>query len=315
MKNKYFIISLLAIVFASTSQVKAQQDPQYTQYVYNTVAINPAYAGNRGVTSIVGLHRSQWVGLDGAPRTQSLSIHSPIGEGKVGLGLSLVNDALGPAQETYIGVDFSYTINTSDEGKLSFGLKGGGHLLDVDFTRLTLFDSTDPNFSQNIDNKFSPIIGAGLYYHTDRFYAGISAPNLIQTEHFEDSNNSNGGSFVAKERINYYGILGYTFDISDQVKFKPSTLVKAVSGAPLQVDLTANFLIREKFHLGAAYRWSAAFSGLVGFQASDSMLIGLAYDRESTDLGDTVFNDGSFEVFLRFELFNKYDRMLTPRFF
>ncbi len=315
MKNKYFILSLLAIAFASTFQVKAQQDPQYTQYMYNTVAINPAYAGNRGVTSIVGLHRSQWVGLDGAPRTQSLSIHSPIGEGKVGLGLSVVNDALGPAQETYIGVDFSYTINTSDEGRLSFGLKGGGHILDVDFTQLTLFDNTDPRFSQNIDNKFSPIIGAGLYYHTDRFYAGLSAPNLIQTEHFEDSNNTNGESFVAKERINYYGILGYTFDISDQVKFKPSTLVKLVSGAPLQVDLTANFLIREKLHLGAAYRWSAAFSGLVGFQVSDSMLIGLAYDRESTDLGNTVYNDGSFEVFLRFELFNKYDRILTPRFF
>ena len=315
MKNKYFIISLLAIAFASTFQAKAQQDPQYTQYVYNTVAINPAYAGNRWVTSIVGLHRSQWVGLDGAPRTQSLSIHSPIGEGKVGLGLSVVNDALGPSQETYIGVDFSYTINTSDEGKLSFGLKGGGHILDVDFTRLTLFDSTDPRFSENIDNKFSPIIGAGLYYHTDRFYAGLSAPNLIQTEHFDDSNNSNGGSFVAEERINYYGILGYTFDVSDQVKFKPSTLVKLVNGAPLQVDLTANFLIREKLHLGAAYRWSAAFSALAGFQVSDSMLIGLAYDRESTDLGDTVFNDGSFEVFLRFELFNKYDRMLTPRFF
>ena len=315
MKNKYFIISLLAIAFASTFQAKAQQDPQYTQYVYNTVAINPAYAGNRGVTSIVGLHRSQWVGLDGAPRTQSLSIHSPIGEGKVGLGLSVVNDALGPSQETYIGVDFSYTINTSDEGKLSFGLKGGGHILDVDFTRLTLFDSTDPRFSENIDNKFSPIIGAGLYYHTDRFYAGLSAPNLIQTEHFDDSNNTNGQSFVAEERINYYGILGYTFDVSDQVKFKPSTLVKLVNGAPLQVDLTANFLIREKLHLGAAYRWSAAFSALAGFQVSDSMLIGLAYDRESTDLGDTVFNDGSFEVFLRFELFNKYDRMLTPRFF
>jgi len=315
MKNKYFIISLLAIAFASTFQARAQQDPQYTQYVYNTVAINPAYAGNRGVTSIVGLHRSQWVGLDGAPRTQSLSIHSPIGEGKVGLGLSVVNDALGPSQETYIGVDFSYTINTSDEGKLSFGLKGGGHILDVDFTRLTLFDSTDPRFSENIDNKFSPIIGAGLYYHTDRFYAGLSAPNLIQTEHFDDSNNTNGQSFVAEERINYYGILGYTFDVSDQVKFKPSTLVKLVNGAPLQVDLTANFLIREKLHLGAAYRWSAAFSALAGFQVSDSMLIGLAYDRESTDLGDTVFNDGSFEVFLRFELFNKYDRMLTPRFF
>ena len=314
MKQLHLII-LLVITGLSLTEVSAQQDPQYTQYIYNTVAINPAYAGNRGVTSIVGLHRSQWVGLDGAPRTQSLSIHSPIGEGKVGLGLSIVNDALGPSEETYIGADFSYTINTSDTGKLSFGLKAGGHVLDVDFTQLTLFDTSDPRFAQNIDNKVSPVIGTGIYYHTDRLYFGLSAPNLIQTEHFDGSDNSNSTSFIAEERINYYGILGYTFDINDQLKFKPSTLVKAVSGAPLQVDITANFLVLEKLHLGAAYRWSAAFSGLVGFQVSDSMLIGLAYDRETTDLGNTTFNDGSFEVFLRFELFNEYDRMLTPRFF
>lgn len=315
MKKVVSVFGFLLILALGTTSLSAQQDPQYTQYMYNTVAINPAYAGNRGVTSIVGLHRSQWVGLDGAPRTQSLSVHSPIGEGKVGLGLSIVNDALGPSQETYVGADFSYTINTSEKGKLSFGLKAGGHILDVDFTKLRLFDVTDPRFSQNIDNKLSPIIGAGLYYHTDNFYAGLSAPNLIQTEHFDGSDNSNGASFVAKERIHYYGIMGYTFDISDQLKFKPSTLVKMVAGAPLQVDLTANFLVMEKLHLGAAYRWSAALSGLVGFQVSDSMLIGLAYDRESTDLGDTFYNDGSFEVFLRFELFNEYDRMLTPRFF
>ena len=315
MKNHIVFISSFLLALLSVYQVNAQQDPQYSQYIYNTVAINPAYAGNRGVTSIVGLHRSQWVGLDGAPRTQSLSIHSPISESKVGLGLSIVNDALGPSQETYIGVDFSYTVDTSDKGRLSFGLKAGGHILDVDFTRLNLFDVTDPRFSQNIDNKISPVIGAGVYYHADKFYVGLSAPNLIQTNHFNESNNSNGSSFVAEERINYYGILGYAFDISDQVKFKPSTLIKAVAGAPLQVDLTANFLFMEKLHLGAAYRWSAAFSGLVGFQVSDSMLIGLAYDRETTDLGDTTFNDGSFEVFLRFELFNEYDRLLTPRFF
>lgn len=315
MKNIFSIFCCFVFLIVSMTTASAQQDPQYTQYIYNTVAINPAYAGNRGVTSIVGLHRSQWVGLEGAPRTQSLSIHSPVGEGKVGLGLSIVNDALGPSQETYIGADFSYTVETGQEGRLSFGLKAGGHILDVDFTKLNIFDLTDPRFSQNIDNKFSPIIGTGVYYHTDKFYLGLSAPNLIQTNHFDESNNSNGTSFIAEERINYYAIMGYTFDLSDRLKFKPSTLVKLVAGAPLQVDLTANFLILEKLHLGAAYRWSAALSGLVGFQVSDSMLIGLAYDRESTDLGNTVYNDGSFEVFLRFELFNEYDRMLTPRFF
>lgn len=313
MKNLSFIIVLFLL--ATTFSGFAQQDPQYTQYMYNPVVINPAYAGNRGVMSITGLHRSQWLGLDGAPRTQSFSIHSPIGESKVGLGLSIVNDALGPQQETYIGGDFSYTINTSDEGKLSFGLKAGGHILDVDFRQLNLFDPTDANFAQNIDNKFSPLVGVGVYYHTDNFYAGLSVPNLIETNHFDEGNEPGSSSSLAEENIHYYGIMGYTFDISDDLKFKPSTLIKMVQGAPLEVDFTANFLVFEKLHLGAAYRWSAALSGLVGFQATDSMLIGLAYDRETTDLGNQVYNDGSFEVFLRFELFNQYDRMLTPRFF
>jgi len=305
---------LIVALIGGCFSAEAQQDPQYTQYMYNTVAINPAYAGNRGVTSIVGLHRSQWVGLDGAPRTQSLSVHSPIGEGKVGLGLSIVNDALGPADETYVGVDFSYTISTSDTGKLSFGLKGGGHILDVDYTKLNLFNPDDASFARNIDNKFSPVVGAGLYYHTDNLYVGLSAPNLLQTDHFESSVD-NAESFIAEERIHYYGIVGYTFDLSENLKFKPSTLLKAVAGAPLQVDLSANVLMYKKFHAGLAYRWSAALSAMVGFQVSDSMLIGLAYDRESTDLGDVLYNDGSFEVFLRFELFKEYDRMLTPRFF
>lgn len=310
------LILILLISALGSMKMYSQQDPQYTQYMYNTVVINPAYAGNRGVTSIVGLHRSQWVGLDGAPRTQSFSIHSPVGESNIGLGLSIVNDALGPAQETYIGGDFSYTINTSSRGRLSFGLKAGGHILDVDLSKLSIADRNDPRFSQNVDNKFSPVIGAGVYYHGDKFYAGLSVPNLIETEHFDRStNNNNSSSFIAEERLHYYGIIGYAFDVSSQLKFKPSALVKAVVGAPLQVDATANFLLMQKLHMGIAYRWDAAWSGLVGFQVSDSMLIGLTYDRESTDLGNTTYNDGSFEVFLRFELFKEYDRMLTPRFF
>ena len=315
--KKIAIVLLLGLMLGLSKDGLAQQDPQYTQYIYNPVVINPAFAGNRGVTSIVGLHRSQWVGLDGAPRTQSLSIHSPIGqEGKVGLGLSVVNDELGPADETYFGVDFSYTIRTSDVGKLSFGIKGGGNVLSVDFTQLNLFTSNDASFNENIDNRFNPVIGAGVYYRGDRFFAGASVPNFVQADHFDESNNSNDSSdFVAEERINYYGIAGYSWDLSSNVQFKPSTLIRLVRGTPLQVDLTANFLLYERLHFGGAYRLSAAFSGLVGFQVSDSLLIGLTYDRETTDLGNTTFNDGSFEVFLRYEFFNRYDRLITPRFF
>lgn len=312
-----FLITIF-VGLLSNKTIEAQQDAQYTQYMYNTMVINPAYAGSRGVMSIVGLHRSQWVGLDGAPRTQTLSLNTPIGTNeRVGLGFSVVNEEIGPVDETYINADFSYTIPTGYYGKLSFGLKAGLHLLNIDLQQLSKF-TEDPLFGNNIDNKFSPQVGAGIYYHTDKFYAGLSVPNLLETDHFDEelnSSDSGGVSFLAEERINYYFITGYIFDLSPDLKFKPALLTKLVTGAPLQVDVSANFLLYEKITLGAAYRWSAAFSGLVGFQISDALMIGFAYDREVTELGRTLYNDGSYELMLRFELFRKYNRMLTPRFF
>lgn len=318
MKKIHTIIAttLLSFVFYNNY---AQQDAQYTQYMYNTISVNPAYAGSRGVMSILGLHRSQWVGLDGAPRTQTLSLNTPLGEKeRLGLGLSVIHDEIGPTSETYIDIDFSYTIPLSEQAKLSFGLKAGGHLLNIDFQRLSQFNNNDALFETNIDNKFSPNVGIGAYYHTDKFYLGLSAPNLLETDHFDKSTtsgDSNASSFLAEERVNYYLISGYVFNISDDVKFKPAVLTKLVFGTPLQVDVSANFLLYDKLTLGAAYRWSAAVSGNIGFQISDAMMIGFAYDRETTELGNTTFNDGSYEVFLRFELFKKYNRMLTPRFF
>ena len=317
--NRPLLIIVLAFLTLCIEQVQGQQDAQYTQYMYNTISVNPAYAGSRGVLSVMGLHRSQWVGLDGAPRTQTLTLNTPIGDSeRLGLGLSIVNDEIGPTDETFIGVDFSYTIPTSEYGKLSFGLKGGAHLLNVDFQELTQFNQNDALFENNIDNKFSPQVGIGVYYHTDKFYLGLSAPNLLETDHFDESTTSSSSeavSFLAEERINYYLIAGHVFNITDDLKFKPALLSKLVFGAPLQVDVSANFLLYERLTLGVAYRWSAAVTGQVAFQISDSMMIGFAYDRETTELGQSQFNDGSYEVMLRFELFKKYNRMLTPRFF
>lgn len=309
--NKYFLTIIITV--AGLFMGHAQQDAQYTQYMYNTISVNPAYAGSRGVLSIAALHRSQWVGLDGAPTTQTLNFHTPVSD-HVGLGLSVVNDEIGNGanQDTYIDAAFSYTVNTSEEGKLSFGLKAGGHLLNVDFTKLRNYGA-ESNLP-NIDNKFSPNFGAGIYYHTDQFYAGLSVPNFLQTEHF-DSSDSNSSSLIAQERMNFYLITGYVFDLKNNVKFKPAALIKAVKGAPLQVDLSANFLFNDKFSLGAAYRWDAALSALFGFQLNDQFMIGLAYDKETTDLGATTFNDGSFEIMLRYEFLNKYKRVITPRFF
>lgn len=308
--KKIIITSLFLIL--SFWGLKAQQDAQYTQYMYNTMAVNPAYAGSRGVFSITALHRSQWVGLDGAPTTQTLNFNTPVGR-RVGVGVSIVNDEIGNGtnQDTYFDGVVSYTVPTSRTGKLSFGLKGGGHLLNLDFSKLQNYNNEAASVGLgNIDKKFSPNFGAGVYYHTENFYAGLSVPNFLRTEHFESSTLS-----LAQERMNIYFITGYVFEINPDLKFKPAALVKAVSGAPLQVDISANFMIQNKFTLGAAYRWDAALSALVGFQISDQFMIGLAYDRETTELGNSAFNDGSFEIMLRYELRNKIKNVIAPRFF
>tara|TARA_R110002012_G_scaffold38696_1_gene107422 strand:- start:2976 stop:3929 length:954 start_codon:yes stop_codon:yes gene_type:complete len=314
MIKKHCLTTLLFIGIISTG-VMAQQDAQYTQYMYNTLSVNPAYAGSRGQLSFAGLYRSQWVGLDGAPETFTLNLHSPIRNSRLGYGISIVNDNIGDGvvQETYLDAVVSYTIDVSLDAKLSFGLKAGGNMLSLDFNGLRNFDQEVVN-QNNIDNRFTPNFGLGIYYHTDKFYAGVSAPNVLESEYF-DNDNSDGVNFLSAERMNIYLITGYVFDIGADLQFKPALLTKAVGGAPLQVDLSANFLFANKFSFGAAYRWDAAVSGLVGFQVTDQIMLGLAYDREVTELGGTQFNEGSFEVFLRLELLKSFQRTISPRFF
>lgn len=315
--NKSFFLIPVVFAFFFTCNSHAQQDAQYTQYMYNTMSVNPAYAGSRGQLSIAALYRSQWAGLDGAPTSQTLNLHAPIRNSRLGYGISIVNDEIGngTVQETNLDAVISYTIDVSQTGKLSFGLKAGGNLLNLDFMALRNFDQ-EPVSGDNIENKFSPNFGVGAYYHTDKFYLGLSAPNLMQTSHFDNSaNDANATSFLSKDRISFYGITGYVFELSNDFKFKPAVLTKVVGGAPLQVDLSANFMFNDKFTFGAAYRWDAAVSGLAGFQISDQFMIGLAYDRETSALGSTRFNDGSFEVFLRFELIRSFQRLVSPRFF
>ncbi|MCK0137289.1 type IX secretion system membrane protein PorP/SprF [Arenibacter sp. S6351L] len=305
------------MLFSLFAGLYAQQDAQYTQYMYNTMSVNPAYAGSRGQLSAAALYRSQWVGLEGAPKTQTLNLHSPIRNSRLGYGISIVNDNIGDGvvQETQFDAVLSYTVDVALDAKLSFGLKVGGNMLSLDFNGLNNFDSENIQ-GENIDNKFSPNFGVGVYYHTDKFYAGLSAPNMVETEYFDNSQrDANSVQFLSQERMNFYLITGYVFDLNNNFKFKPALLTKVVGGAPLQIDLSASFLFNDKFSFGAAYRWDAALSGLLGFQLSDQFMIGLAYDRETTELGGTQFNDGSFEVFLRFELVKSFRRMVSPRFF
>lgn len=285
----------------------AQQDAQYTQYMYNTININPAYAGSRGVLSVFGLHRTQWVGLDGAPTTNAFSINTPINNSNLGVGLSFVNDRIGPTEENTISADISYTVQTSETYKLSFGVKGTANLFSLDVNKLNPADANDPRL-YNFDNNFTPNIGAGVYFHSDKLYVGLSVPNFFETTRYEDNSIS-----VSKERMNFYLIGGYVFDLSPSVKFKPAFLAKSIEGAPLQLDLSGNFLINEKFTFGAAWRWSAAASVMAGFQITDGLFVGYGYDLETTRL--SRYNSGSHEIFLRFELFNKYNKITSPRFF
>lgn len=285
----------------------AQQDAQYTQYMYNTTVINPAYAGSRNVLSINGLYRAQWVGLEGAPKTQTLSIHSPMGE-RVGLGGNILRDEIGPTSETYVSGDFSYTLPVNDRTNFAFGMKAGFYSLTVDFRKLLIYDPTDPTIQNNNINQTSPIIGVGGYLYTDKWYIGLSTPNLLKTDHYTNSTVSK-----ATEEMHIYAIGGYVFDINPDLKFKPATLFKMVKGAPLSVDVSANFLINKKFTLGASYRLDAALGALAGFQVSDQLMLGYAYDYDTTDIGQ--YNSGSHEFFVRFEFITRVKGKVSPRFF
>lgn len=302
---KQFIIIFTFIVI--TASGFAQQDSQYTQYMYNTIIINPAYAGSRGTMSIFGMYRQQWVGLEGAPKTAIVSVNTPINDSDIGLGLSFINDQIGPSAENTLSADASYSIQTSSDYKISFGLKATANLFSLNVDRLNIQHQNDPQF-QNLDMKFSPNIGAGIYIHSDNTYFGLSVPNFLEKKHYKDNSIS-----VAKERLHYYFTAGHVFNWTDEIKCKPAILVKAIEGVPLQMDISGNFLINDKLTLGLAYRWNTAVSALAGFQLSDSWYIGYAYDAETTRLAH--YNSGSHEIFLRFEFFSNYNRVLTPRFF
>ncbi|TDS65296.1 PorP/SprF family type IX secretion system membrane protein [Myroides indicus] len=312
MKFSHIFNKVLAGVLLSLgcAEMHAQQDPQYTHHMYNTININPAYAGSRGVLSVFGLHRTQWVGLDGAPRTNAFSIHTPIQNSGLGVGLGFVNDRLGVMEENTISVDLSYTIDLNHRGsKLSFGIKGSGNLLNVEYSRLNQLNQGDPLLVYDIENEFSPNIGAGVYWHNNKSYIGLSVPSFLENKRFE-----NGSVYSSmNQRMHFFLMGGHVFDLNPTLKFKPAALLKIVEGAPVQADITANFLIHEFLTLGAAYRWDAAWSGLVGFQLTDGLFIGYSYDAETTKLAR--YNKGSHEVFLRFELFNRYRRVNSPRFY
>ena len=298
MRTKIFLIFLMFTAFVSF----AQQDAQYTQYMYNMNILNPAYAGSKGVTSIGLLGRTQWVGVDGAPQTATLSINGPVGK-NVGLGFSVIHDEIGPVKEDNLYADFSYTLNFSGEDKFAFGIKAGATFLNV--REFTTVDQDPLNVPVSL---VAPNFGVGVMYYNDRFYAGLSVPNFIESRYLDTKN---GISSSASEKTHYFLTSGYVFDLDENLKLKPSIMLKAAPGAPLSVDLSLNLLIQEKVELGLSHRLDDSISGMVGFQVSQDLRIGYAYDYTTTNFG--VFNSGSHEIMILFDLNKK--KIKSPRFF
>ena len=300
--KKFKLLIGIFVLISSISTVFAQQDPQYTQYMYNMNILNPAYAGSKGVTSIGLLGRTQWVGVDGAPKTATLSINGPVGK-NVGLGFSVIHDEIGPVKEDNVYADFSYTLNLSEEDKFAFGIKAGATFLNV---REVITVDVDP---LNVPvSLIAPNFGVGLMYYNDRFYAGLSVPNFIESRYLDKKN---GISSTASEKTHYFLTSGYVFDLDENLKLKPSTMLKATPGAPLSIDLSLNLLIQEKVELGLSHRLDDSISGMIGFNVNQDLRIGYAYDYTTSNFGE--FNSGSHEIMILFDLNKK--KIKSPRFF
>lgn len=310
--KKLYLATVLLLMFASN--VQAQQDPHYTQYMYNMNVINPAYAGSKESISGGILYRQQWVGLQGAPKTATLSIHSPVGK-NVGLGLSAISDKIGPIEENNVYGDFSYTLNLGGEHRLALGLKAG-----ATFHKVGLFSDIgngyvkqagDLSFSEDSNNTFLNV-GSGLFYYTPKYYVAFSVPNMLKSNYLDVKQNGKEYQF-GSETLHYFLTGGYVFQLSDNIKFKPSFMMKSAFNAPTSLDLSSNFLFIEKFEAGITYRLDDSFGAMVNFAITPSIRIGYAYDHVISDLNVTT--PASHEFMLLFDLNVSKKVSISPRFF
>ena len=300
--KKLSIIAVLLLAF----QMYGQQDPQYTQYMYNMNIMNPAYAGSRENLSFGLLYRTQWTGIDGAPKTGTFFGHSPVGN-NLGLGLSLIADQIGPVKETNVYADVSYTLKLGGEHRLAFGVKAGATFHDIGLVDLDVVDEDDPFFNQNI-NKTTPNIGAGFFYYTNKYYFAVSVPNLLSSVHL-DAN----GFKIGSETQHYFVTGGYVFDLSPNTELKPSFMVKSAFDAPTSFDVNLNARFFKKFEIGASYRLDDSFSGLINFALSPAVRVGYAYDAVTSDI--KAYAPASHEVFLLFDLNFPKRVSRSPRYF
>ncbi len=304
MKNLFIILLLIITVDAS-----AQQDPQYTHYMYNMNIVNPAYAGSRGTLSAGLLSRMQWVNIDGAPQTNTFNIHAPIGH-QLGLGLSFVSDKIGPVTETNVHTDVSYTLDFDGDMKLALGIKAGASFFNGNLSTLLAPDGTigqDALLRDNISKTFLNI-GIGAYFYTEKYYVGVSVPNMLKDPHFDNSNIAK-----ASEEMHSFLTGGYVFEINKKLDIKPSVMFKLAPNAPISWDLSLNALWQKKFEAGLSYRFDDSLDVLLAYLVSRDFRVGYSYDYSLSRLKE--FNSGSHEVFLQYDLnFSKRD-VASPRFF
>ena len=305
--KKLYLAAILVVL--TVVDLQAQQDPHYTQYMYNMNVINPAYAGSKENLSIGMLYRKQWVEIEDAPTTATFSGHAPVGK-NVGLGLSVISDKIGPVEENNIYGDFSYTLQLGGEHKLAFGLKAGLTLHQVGlFTDInhTLPDQNDPAFAENTSNSYFNL-GSGLFYYTNKYYLALSVPNMMKSKHL-DYNGRKFGSEVS----HYFLTGGYVFDVSENIKFKPFFMMKSAFNAPTSIDLSTNFLFNQKFEAGITYRLEDSFGAMINYAISSNVKLGYAYDHIVSDLNVTT--PSSHEIVLLFDLNFPRKVSSSPRFF
>ncbi|MFD0777749.1 type IX secretion system membrane protein PorP/SprF [Flavobacterium myungsuense] len=309
--KKIHIITLL-ILFAFTD-IQAQQDPHYTQYMYNMNIINPAYAGSKENLSFGLLYRKQWVEIEDAPTTVTLSGSMPVGK-NVGVGLSIISDKIGPVEENNVYGDFSYTLNLGGERRLALGLKAGATFHKVGLLSQVagnVPDLGDPAFSSNIDKTYLNI-GSGLFYYTNKYYIAFSVPNMLKSKHLDITRDGQDVNF-GTEALHYFLTGGYVFDINPNLKFKPFAMIKSAFNAPVSVDASTNFMFYDKFEIGATYRLQDSFGAMVNYAISPNLRIGYAYDHIVSDLNITT--PSSHEIILLFDLNFPKKVSQSPRYF
>lgn len=303
---KKILVLIIVANVAILSAVKAQQNVQFSQYMYNTLSVNPAYAGSRGSLNTSVLGRFQWVGIEGAPKTQTFFVHSPLPKENMGVGFSVTNDKIGPLNNTFIVGTYSYTVKLSAKDKLSFGASAGLNAMQLKASGLTLNETSDASFANAQVSKLNPNFGFGAYFHNDNFYTGFSTPKILQ-------NKIAGSNTDAKEQRHFYWICGGIFPLNDLWKFKPTTMVKITKNSPISIDISANFLYSERVWMGLAHRIKDSFCVLFGYKVTDQLQMGYSYDYTTSKL--RTFNSGSHEIFISYDfVFNKA-RLKSPRYF